>query len=60
MTTTATSIFAQQGRTGQECQTSGPYRSDRNPTIIVYFKKGDKFTVDPVDGRDTTWSMVRD
>lgn len=57
MATTATSITAS-GKTGGVCSTSGPYKSTRNTSVIVYFKKGDKFSVDPVDGRSTTWSMV--
>ncbi|MEW6213388.1 MAG: hypothetical protein AB1631_34150 [Acidobacteriota bacterium] len=59
MATTATSITAS-GKTGGICSASGPYRSGRNTSVIVYFKKGDKFTVDPTDGRGTTWSLVRE
>jgi hypothetical protein len=54
--TTATAITAS-GKTGVVCTTSGPYKSTRNTSIVVFFKKGDKFTNDPVDGKATTWSM---
>jgi len=47
------------GQTGTTCQATGPYSSERNKSIIVLFSKGDKFTNDPVDGRTTTWIMVR-
>jgi hypothetical protein len=54
--TTATRISAS-GKTGELCRVSGPYRSSRNTSIVVYFKRGDKFTADPVDGRATSWVM---
>jgi hypothetical protein len=46
------------GTTGGTCQKSGPYKSNRNSSIIVFMKGGQKFPVDPVDGKSTTWSMV--
>jgi hypothetical protein len=46
------------GQTGGTCQVSGPYRPSRNTSIVVFFKKGDKFPADPVDGRSTTWMMT--
>ena len=45
------------GKTGGTCSVSGPYKSTRNPSITVFFKRGDKFSNDPVDGKATTWSM---
>lgn len=54
---TATSISAG-GKTGGFCSASGPYKSGRNPYAVIFFKKGEKFTVD-VDGRSTTWSLVK-
>lgn len=55
--TTATNVTAT-GQTGGACQTSGPYKSGRNTSIVMFFKKGDKFPVDPADGRATSWIMV--
>jgi hypothetical protein len=55
--TTATNVTAT-GQTGGTCQTAGPYKSGRNASIVMFFKKGDKFPVDPVDGRATSWTMV--
>jgi hypothetical protein len=55
--TTATNVTAT-GQTGGTCQTGGPYKSGRNTSIVVFFKKEDKFPVDPADGRATTWTMV--
>ena len=46
------------GQTGGTCQASGPYRPSRNPSIVVFFKQGDKFPADPVDGRPTVWTMA--
>ena len=52
----ATRITAS-GRTGGTCAVTGPYKSSRNTYVVVFFKRGDRFTVDPVDGRSTTWVM---
>lgn len=46
------------GTTGGSCTKSGPYKSNRNPSIIVFVKSGQRFQADPVDGRSTTWTMV--
>lgn len=54
--TSATKVSAS-GTTGGTCTVSGPYKSSRNTSVVVYYKKGDKFTADPVDGRSTTWVM---
>lgn len=54
--TTATRVSAS-GKTGGVCAVSGPYKSTRNPSVVVFFKRGDKFTPDPTDGRDTGWTM---
>ena len=54
--TTATKISAS-GKTGSTCVVSGPYKSSRNTSIVVFFKRGDRFSADPVDGRSTTWVM---
>jgi hypothetical protein len=45
------------GMTGAACALSGPYRSDRNARIIVFFVKGSKFPPD-ADGEKTTWTLV--
>lgn len=54
---TATKVTAT-GQTGGTCQVSGPYKSSRNSGIVVFFKSGQRFTADPVDGANTTWTMV--
>ena len=54
--TTATKISAS-GKTGGTCNVTGPYKSSRNTSIVVFFKRGDRFPADPVDGRSTTWVM---
>jgi hypothetical protein len=54
-TTSATNITAS-GKTGYFCSKSGPYRSGSG--VVVFFKQGDKFTVDPASGRTTTWSTL--
>jgi hypothetical protein len=47
------------GQTGGACQTSGPYKCDRHADIVVFFKNGDRFPADPVDGRSTSWTLTR-
>jgi hypothetical protein len=47
------------GRTGEACQTPGPYKCNSQTSIIVVFKRGQKFPGDPVNGRATSWSLVR-
>lgn len=47
------------GTTGGACTVSGPYRSNRNSKIVVFFVKGDKFPGDS-DGEKTTWTLVND
>lgn len=54
--TSATKVSAT-GKTGATCTVSGPYKSSRNTSVVVFFKRGDKFSADPVDGRDTTWVL---
>ena len=54
--TSATKISAS-GKTGGTCTVSGPYNSTSNTSIVVFFKRGDKFSADPVDGRATIWVM---
>jgi hypothetical protein len=58
MATSATSITAS-GKTGGICSVSGPYKSGGTTPVVIYFKRNDKFPVDPVSGRATTWTMVR-
>ena len=53
---TATKVSAS-GKTGELCKVSGPYKSSRNTSIVVFYKQGDKFSNDPVDGRATTWVL---
>ena len=52
--TTATKVSAS-GKTGGLCAVSGPYKSASS--VVVFFKKGDTFTVDPSNGRATAWTM---
>ena len=46
-------------QTGGTCQVSGPYRASRHTDIVILFKQGDKFPVDPIDGRSTSWTLTR-
>lgn len=55
--TTRTTSLAVTGQTGGICQKSGPYRPFRNKSVVIFFKEGDRFPADPVDGRATTWTM---
>lgn len=48
------------GRTGELCQTAGPYKCNTQTSIVVLFKRGQKFPGDPVNGRDTSWTLVRE
>ena len=52
--TTATKISAS-GTTGATVAVSGPYTC--TSSVVVFFKKGDKFTADPTTGKATTWKM---
>lgn len=52
--TTATKVSAS-GKTGGICAVSGPYKC--GSSVVVFFKRGDTFTVDPTNGRATTWSL---
>ena len=45
------------GATGGACTLSGPYRSDRNSKIVVFFIKGSKFPAD-ADVEKTNWTLV--
>ena len=46
------------GQSGLPVQTAGPYVPSRHNTVVIFFKRGDKFPLDPVDGRTSSWSMV--
>ena len=52
-TTTATTS----GSTGGVCQKTGPYKSNRNARVTVFFTRGQRFPSD-ADGASTTWSLV--
>lgn len=52
--TTATKVSAS-GKTGGVCAVSGPYKCVSS--VVVFFKKGDKFPADPTNGKATTWTM---
>lgn len=54
---TATAVTAS-GTTNTTCQKSGPYKSNRHPSVIIFMRSGQRFPVDPVDSGSTTWSMV--
>jgi hypothetical protein len=58
MGNSTTTTVTGSGQTGGTCQTSGPYMCARHTNIVVFFKRGDKFSADPVDGRSTGWSIV--
>ncbi|MGH9347467.1 MAG: hypothetical protein ACRD26_09405 [Vicinamibacterales bacterium] len=45
------------GKTGETCQESGPYQSERNAKVTVFVAKGDPFPPD-TDGASTTWTRV--
>jgi hypothetical protein len=47
------------GRTGEACQTAGPYRCNSMTSIVVVFKRGQRFPADPVNGRATSWTLQR-
>lgn len=48
------------GGTGTVVQKSGPYRCEGHAEIVVFFKKGDKFSTCPINrGHATTWSIIR-
>lgn len=57
---TSTRNVTASGKTGALCSTSGPYKSGGTTPVVVYYKKGDKFSVDPVNGQGTTWTMVKE
>jgi len=52
--TSATPVSSS-GSTGATCQKTGPYKS--STSVIVFFKRGDRFPADPTTGRSTTWRM---
>jgi hypothetical protein len=56
MSDTSTSATAS-GRTGATCPISGPYKSNRNARVTVFFKRGQRFPAD-ADGAATTWTLV--
>ena len=45
------------GQSGATCQKSGPYSSNRNAKVTVFFAKGQVFPPD-VDGATTTWTLA--
>lgn len=48
------------GQTGTVCQRSAPYKCNSHAEIVVFFKKGERFSSCPVDrGHATTWSVIR-
>jgi hypothetical protein len=57
---TSTRNVTATGKTGGVCAASGPYKSGGDPAVVVYYKKDDKFSVDPVNGKATTWTMVKE
>ncbi|HYP26466.1 MAG TPA: hypothetical protein VE262_07105 [Blastocatellia bacterium] len=54
--TSATTVSGS-GFTGGTVPTSGPYKSGGSIPIIVFFKKGQKFTAG-ADGRSTSWTIT--
>lgn len=56
MAETSTNVIAS-GSTGDTCQNSGPYQSNRNAKVTVFIKSGQQFPTDS-DEATTTWTMV--
>lgn len=50
------------GQSGTTCSTTGPYKCGTHTTVVVFFKKGEKFSNCPSSssstGHATTWSTV--
>ena len=59
MKTQISTAVVSAGSTGTICERTGPYKCNSHSEIIIFFKRGDKFTACPVRGHSTTWSMVR-
>jgi hypothetical protein len=47
------------GITGTVCPRTGPYKCSSHPEIIVFFRRGDTFTVCPSREHSASWLMVR-
>ena len=48
------------GKTGETCQTSGPYKCSSHAAAIVFFKRGDKFSSCPFNsGHSALWTLVQ-
>ncbi|MGB7922971.1 MAG: hypothetical protein WCF57_06980 [Pyrinomonadaceae bacterium] len=67
MSTQISNAVTSSGETGSECESSGPYSCKAHVEIIVFFRKGDKFSncpvlgeISKVEGHATTWIMVRE
>jgi hypothetical protein len=45
------------GRTGETCQKTGPYQSNRNAKVTVFINRGQRFPPD-TDGAPTTWILL--
>jgi hypothetical protein len=60
--TTMNAAVAASGRTGETCQSTGPYRCSTSPVVIVSVKKGAIFPLAPqsgsTTGQSTTWTFV--
>jgi hypothetical protein len=60
--TTQNATLAASGRTGDICQSTGPYRCSTSPEVIVSVKKGASFPLAPqtgsTTGQSTTWTFV--
>ena len=58
----ATSVQAS-GTTGGTCQVTGPYKCSSHGSIVIFFKRGQKFTACPSanssSGHNATWVMVQ-
>jgi hypothetical protein len=50
------------GTSGSTCSTTGPYKCNTHPTVVVFFKQGDRFSNCPSSasssGHSTTWTVV--
>lgn len=59
-TQTSTTSLTASGSTGTLVSKSGPYRCGTHKAVIVFFKRGTKFTACPAGNHKATWGVVRD
>ena len=57
---TSSTSLTSSGSTGSLVPASGPYRCGSHKAVIVFFKRGTKFTSCPAGNHKTTWGVVRE